>query len=267
VGISRDITESKQAEAMLRRAHEQLLEHQQQLRQQVEAELAKVKDQLIRQTRLAAIGQISASIVHDLRNSLFVMSSATSLLKGRASQDNPSCRDCINHICRELDATRRLVGNLMEMARVKEPRKEKVDLGEAAREAFDPLQYGRSVCLQMDLDPQPFVTAADPVQLRQVLGNLLANAFEATPDGGHVRLRAFREGSLDTVVLEDDGAGIPAEVRDQVFEPLVSTKPKGTGLGLAICRQIVERHGGTIELVDKDGPGTAVRIRLPCAGV
>ena len=249
VGVSRDITERKQAEQTLRQAHEELLEHQRQLRHQVEAELAKAKDQLVRQARLAAIGQIAASVVHDLRNSLFVMSNATFLLKGCTSADFPQCRQYIDHICQEIDATKRLAANLMEMARVKQPQKEKFDLGQAAREVFDPLQHGRSISFQMEFDRQPFLVAADPFQLRQVLGNLLANAVQATPDGGHVRLRASRGGGVDTIVVEDDGPGISAELRDQLFEPLVSAKPKGTGLGLAICRQIVEEHGGSIELL------------------
>jgi two-component system cell cycle sensor histidine kinase/response regulator CckA len=265
VGISRDITERKQAEQTLRQAHEELLEHQRQLRHQVEAELAKAKDQLVRQARLAAIGRIAASVVHDLRNSLFVMSNATFLLKGCTSPDDPQCRQYIDHICQEIDATKRLAANLMEMARVKQPQKEKVDLGQAAREVFDPLQHGRSISFQMEFDRQPFVVAADPLQLRQVLGNLLANAVQATPDGGHVRLRASRGGGVDTIVVEDDGAGVSAELRDQLFEPLVSTKPKGTGLGLAICRQIVEEHRGSIELLPGGGRGTAFQIRLPAA--
>ena len=257
------ISQSAGAEAMLRQAHEQLLEQQRQLRQQVEAELAKVKDQLVRQTRLAAIGQIAASIVHDLRNSLFVMGMAASGLKRCASGAVPLCHKYIDDISQEIDATQRLAANLMEMARIKQPQKEMVDLGEAAREVFAPLELGMSVCLHMEFDREPFLARADPLQLRQVLGNLFANAVQAMRDGGHVRLRASRAGDGDTIIVEDDGPGVPAEVRDRVFEPLVSTKPKGTGLGLAICRQIVEQHGGTIELLAGEAPGTAFEIRLP----
>jgi signal transduction histidine kinase len=196
------------------------------------------------------------------------MASATTFLKRcAASEDFPQCHKYIGDICQEIDATKRLAANLMEMARVKQPEKETVDLAEAAREVFEPLQHGTSVCLQMEFDGEPFLVTADPLQLRQVLGNLFANAVQAMRDGGHIRLRASRARGADTIVVEDDGPGVPAEVRDHVFEPLVSTKPKGTGLGLAICRQIVEQHGGTIELVDKQGPGSAFQVRLPCAPI
>jgi signal transduction histidine kinase len=99
--------------------------------------------------------------------------------------------------------------------------------------------------------------------LRQVLGNLLANAIQATGNEGHIRIRASRSGNADTIVVEDDGPGIPQELRQEIFEPLVTTKPKGTGLGLAICRQIVERHGGSIELLSTDKPGATFQICLP----
>ncbi|KKW36846.1 MAG: Multi-sensor signal transduction histidine kinase, partial [Candidatus Giovannonibacteria bacterium GW2011_GWA2_53_7] len=80
-----------------------------------------------------------------------------------------------------------------------------------------------------------------------------------------IRVRARREGRMDVLVFEDDGSGVGEEVRDRIFEPLFTTKCQGTGLGLPICRQIIERHGGTIDLLEKEGPGTAFQIRLPSA--
>jgi signal transduction histidine kinase len=151
------------------------------------------------------------------------------------------------------------------MAHGKEPQKVTFDLGEAIQEVFLPLGHGTKVCLFLHLDPQPFVVAADPVQFRQVLGNLMSNAIQAMTDGGEVHIHASHQDTGDTIVLEDDGPGIPAELRGQVFDPLVTTRPKGTGLGLAICRQIIERHGGTIELMATSRPGAAFEIHLPSA--
>jgi PAS domain S-box-containing protein len=259
---NRDATWRKEAEEAARRAQEQLLFEQQHRQEQVEAELAKVKDQLIRQTRLAAIGQISASIVHDLRNPLSALGQAAYLLKRHLPQDQPKCIEYLEMIGHEIELMNRIISNLMEMAHGKQPQKEKSDLGEVTRSVFDRLEHG-AIDLQMQLDPEQFVVAADPVQLRQVLGNLLANAIQATGNEGHIRIRASRSGNADTIVVEDDGPGIPQELRQEIFEPLVTTKPKGTGLGLAICRQIVERHGGSIELLSTDKPGATFQICLP----
>jgi PAS domain S-box-containing protein len=259
---NRDATGKKQAEESVRLVQEQLLLAQQHRREQVEAELTKVKDQLIRQARLAAIGQVSASIVHDLRSPLSSFGHGVYLLKHHLPPDQPKCAEYLEMMGDEIELMNRIIGNLMEMAHGKQPQKEKNDLGEVTREVFARLEHG-AIDLQAQLDPEPFVVAADPVQLRQVLGNLLANAIQAMGNEGHIRIKAIRSGNADTIVVEDDGSGIPAEVREQIFEPLVTSKPKGTGLGLTICRQILERHGGSIELLSTDKPGAAFQICLP----
>ena len=95
------------------------------------------------------------------------------------------------------------------------------------------------------------------------LAVLAANAAQAMGGRGEIRVFARREADYVVIAIEDDGPGVPAELRDTLFEPLVTSKPKGTGLGLAICRQIIERHGGTIALSETGGPGARFEIRLP----
>jgi signal transduction histidine kinase len=249
----------------IRRTQQQLLFEQQHQREQVEAELAKVKNQLVRQTRLAAIGQVSASIAHDLRNPLSAMGQGVSLLRRYIPNDQPEGITFVELVEREVGLMDRIIRNLTEMAHGKQPKKEKIDLGQVACEVFNRLDHG-TIDLQIQLDPQPFVVDADSVQLHQVLGNLLANAVQAMGKKGQVRIQAARCGNVDTIVVEDDGPGIPQELRERVFEPLVTTKPKGTGLGLAICRQILDRHGGSIELLSTNKSGAAFQICLPSPG-
>ncbi len=100
-------------------------------------------------------------------------------------------------------------------------------------------------------------------QLRQVLVNLLTNAVQAMGNEGLIEVEAHRVGDYDEMVVRDEGPGIAEERWEWVFEPLYTTKAKGTGLGLSISRQVVERHGGRLEVVARAGPGTAFRIRLP----
>jgi signal transduction histidine kinase len=95
-----------------------------------------------------------------------------------------------------------------------------------------------------------------------VLTNLLTNAAQAIGGRGRITVKAWREEGTDVVMVADDGPGVPGHIRDQIFEPLFTTKAKGTGLGLAICRQIVERHGGAIDLAPT-ARGAAFRIRIP----
>ena len=265
VGISRDITERTRAEEELRQAQQQLLEHQSHLREQVEAELAKAREQLVRQSRLAVIGQISGSIMRDLEQSVFLMRDAAFRLKRHLPKDQPHMAQYMAVIDRGIDASKRMLANLAELASGREPQKQPIDLGEAVREVFERLELGGKVHLKLELEPQPFFIAADPVQFRQVLENVIANSRQAMPEGGQIRVAARHEGDVDAVVIEDDGPGVLPEHRDFLFEPMFTTKPLAAGLGLTICRQIVERHGGSMELLANNGPGAAFHIRLPRA--
>jgi len=260
---SRDVTERKLAEEAERIAQEQLFQHQQRERERVEAQLAKVSEELVRHARLAAIGQMAASIAHELRHPLTVVRNAAYYLKHQVPPENTKWIEHLALIDREIDTTKRLISNLMEMAHAKEPERQPVDLGKTIKEVFWRIKPDDQVQCHAGLNPDPFVLNVDKVQLRQVLENLMINAIQAMGGRGNISVRARHQGSFDLLIVQDDGQGIPEDLRQQIFEPLISTKPKGTGLGLAICRQIIERHCGTIELFETDAPGAAFQICLP----
>jgi signal transduction histidine kinase len=112
------------------------------------------------------------------------------------------------------------------------------------------------------MPPEPFLCHADAAQLRQVLTNLLTNAIQALKGTGEIVIRGQRDETEDIITVQDDGPGVPLDVRDRLFEPLFSTKTQGTGLGLTICRQILEKHRGTLTLVESTR-GAVFRITLP----
>ena len=225
--------------------------------------LAQSEERLMGQSRLAALGQISASIGHQLANPLTVIRNALERLHGQiGGTDTPGGRELVL-IRRQVNACIRLFQNFMEMVHSKAVVKEVVDLGSLLRESFCALVPPQGFEYETRFEPDPFMVAADPVQLRQVLENLITNAMQAMPDGGHIGVEARRETGMDVIQVCDDGPGVPAELRDRLFEPLVTGRAKGTGLGLAICRQIVERHGGSIELLTAQTPGATFQIRLP----
>ncbi|MCL4194272.1 MAG: GHKL domain-containing protein [Thermoguttaceae bacterium] len=228
----------------------------------VEAEMARLKEQLARQERLAVVGQAVAGIAHDLRNPLAVVRSAAWLLKRCLPAGDPKPQSYLEAIDAEIETANRIISNLMEIVRAKEAVKESVDFGATARQVFEKLQNRADISCRIDCQPEPFTVHADPTQLRQVLGNLMSNAAEAMGATGEIRLEARRADGFDLLTIRDSGPGIPPEIRQTLFEPLVSTRLKGTGLGLAICRQIVDRHGGTIDLLPSDA-GAAFQIRLP----
>ena len=148
----------------------------------------------------------------------------------------------------------------MEMAQAKSLQKQTIDLAQLTLVAFSRLPHRPETRIRMLLDADPFMLVAEPRQFQQVLGNLLGNAIQAMPDGGEIRVRAWHEEKADIIVMEDDGPGIPAELRERIFEPLVTTKCDGTGLGLAICRQIIEHHQGTIDLLSSQQAHTSAYV-------
>jgi len=255
LGVATDITE-------LKRTREQLLAQKESERQQIRAELDTAERELVRQARLAAIGQVAAMIAHELRNPLGAIHNAVFYLRRRDSSLDAKWVQYLEIIRQEVQSADRIVSDLLEMTRAKDPAKEPVELGPVVWEIFERTRRGTEVRLELRLDPEPFVIHADPQQLRQVLANLFTNAIQALGSDGSIVVRGEQRSDADVLTVSDDGPGIAASVRDRLFEPLVTTKAKGTGLGLAICRQILERHGATIEVAPSTR-GATFQIRLP----
>lgn len=258
-----DITERVEAEEEARAAQHRLLDQQRSEKERVEAELTKARERLVSQTRLATIGQISASIAHDLRNPLGTVRNAVYFLRHRIQAREPDLVEHLDIIDQEVTSADRIIGNLLEMTRAKELIRKDVDLGRIVQEMMERGPAAEGIHVRMTLAPEPFSVYADPDQLRQVLGNLLNNARQAMDGHGEIWITASRSSDRDTIIFQDNGPGIAPESRERLFQPLFSTKAKGTGLGLTISRQIIERHGGTIDLMGHGGPGAAFRIRLP----
>jgi len=253
----------RRAEEEARQALGKLVEQQRREKESVKAELNRLREELVRKARLAAIGQVSASIAHELRNPMGTVRNAAYYLRRHAIKDQPKVTQYLEIIDQELATADRIIQNLLSMVRVKEPQRSEVDLGQVVRDAFATVVDAQDVTLRITTDPDPFVILADPDQLRQVVSNIITNAKQAMEGQGELEIAASRDTDGDTIVLRDTGPGVSENIQSTLFEPLVTDKVKGTGLGLTVCRMIVEHHGGTIELQETGGFGTAFRIRLP----
>lgn len=230
-------------------------------RQLVEDELARVKGQIVRQTRLAAVGQMSATVAHELRNPLGVVRNSLYLLRKLCHE--PRQEKYLDLMEYELEQSSRIISELLAMSRTGTPEKRNFDVVSLLKEIIANLSD--TDCVEWDLEalPDRFEVVADIVQLRQVFRNLLNNAVQATEGHGRVRIEVNREEHWDEISIADNGPGIPDEIRSEIFEPLFSTKVKGTGLGLTVSAQILKFHGGSIELISPSGPGAHFQVRLP----
>jgi signal transduction histidine kinase len=213
--------------------------------------------------RLAAIGQLGASVAHELRNPMGAIVTSLALIDEKLARKDTAIEKHLAKIKRNTDDANRIISDLLTYARVKEPQKKNlsvIDLFDAAL-LVSPTPTGVQI-KRTNEEKWPRIFA-DKDQLIQVVSNLLTNAYQALDDHGVIQLSASTEKEHDTLSVEDNGPGIPEEKRKLIFEPLVTSKAKGTGLGLALCDAIVRGHQGEIEATASSLGGAKFLVRLP----
>ncbi|MBC7816489.1 MAG: PAS domain S-box protein [Planctomycetaceae bacterium] len=271
VGIVRDITERKQAEAALREGNKRLEKALAALQGKSE-EVRTMTQQLWQAAKLATVGELAASIAHELNNPLATVSLRVESLLAQTAADDPKRRP-LEIVEQEVERMSNLVANLLQFSRRGQRQMSSVDLAEELVKSLELIGHhlrNRRVNVLQDFSPDVPIIQADRQQLRQVFLNLLTNASDAMPTGGTLTLQTnldtLSDGKCGVVIkFADTGVGIPAENLSKVMEPFFTTKEegKGTGLGLAICRRAVQEHGGTIHISSEAGKGTTIRIALP----
>jgi signal transduction histidine kinase len=211
--------------------------------------------------RLATFGQLVGSIGHDLRNPLGVIETSAFILRGRIGEDDRAKKH-LDRIGEQLGVANGIITNLLDMIRNKPLAKERVKLDEIVGGAAE--SVARPEAVRYDTDGMTGLEIdGDPIQLRQVFMNLLANAVDAASPSGEIRVRGGRLDGEVKVEVEDTGPGVDAATARRLFEPLITTKDKGIGLGLALVKRIVERHGGTVAYEERSGGGARFTVRLP----
>jgi len=223
-----------------------------------------------RQERLAALGGMAAVLAHEIRNPLGAIKGLAQFL-GEKQKSDPAHQEMTQTIAVEATRLERLVSDLLTYARPRPPERRPMDILVTLREVIalaGPAAEAAGVKLGMESpDALPRVMA-DPEQMKQLFSNLILNSLQAMPNGGALTVTArphggARAGPRVEIRVTDTGGGVPEADLPRIFEPFYTTRAKGTGLGLAICRQIVEAHGGTIEVASTGPGGTTVLVTLP----
>jgi len=261
-----DITERKQAEVQIRE-HNRLLEE---AVQQKQREMEALFERMLRQEKLATIGQITGSIAHELRNPLGAVKQAIYYLKKLAQRqqlttDNPKVLRHLDIMETELNTSERVIADLLEITRMKHPKRQPTDMRTLLTDAVARCHLPPNVRVTISLTPDPIEISVDPLQLRQVFINVLTNAAQAIEGNGAISIDAAQlpESGETIIKIVDTGVGLTAEALQKVFEPLYTTKATGTGLGLPICKEIIEAHHGAIGVTSLVGKGTSVTITFP----
>ena len=229
------------------------------------ASIRQAREELIRSERIGVVGRLAASIVHDLRNPLAsIYGGAEMLMDSRLSdtQVRRLARNMYDASCR----IQQMLQDLLDLGRVGSSRRQRADLKEVVSRAVETLSLkaeAQSVRIALDI-PEDLPADLDPRRIERVVANLIGNALEAMPQGGEITVSAAREADSALVMVRDTGPGIPAEIRDRLFQPFATShKGNGMGLGLALSRQAVLDHGGEMWAEPGPGPGACFVFRLP----
>ncbi|WP_437640342.1 sensor histidine kinase [Sorangium sp. So ce854] len=227
--------------------------------------LSRTEAELVASERLAAIGRVAAGVAHEINNPIAVIRGYVKTMVKEA--ETPSLREELSILDEEAAACQRIAEELLMYARspVLSPRA--VQAEELLRDAASHCDGGPGRSDQPPrVDAEPAFINVDPLRIRQVLVNLVANAREATagtPGGDEILVRGRRQDDGYRVEVLDRGAGIPEDARERLFEPFFTTRRDGTGLGLAVCYGLVTAHGGTIRAEPRAGGGSRFVIDLP----
>lgn len=230
-------------------------------------ELARAQEELIKKERLAALGELSAVVAHEVRNPLGVIFNSLGSLK-RLIQPQGDVETLLGIMEEEANRLDRIVGDLLEFARPNPLEPDWCDLGGLTDHALSTYPAPSGIELRGEIEDELPAVYVDARLVRQALLNLIQNATHAMPKGGRIEVVVRkREGGQNLVELlvRDQGNGIPEELVPKIFEPFFTTKATGSGLGLALVKRIVEAHQGRLELHTEPGVGSTFTIVLEAA--
>ncbi len=241
----------------------------------IEQQLARQREQVFQSEKMSALGSLLAGVAHELNNPLSVVVGHAMMLSDETS--DPQVLRQTKKISDAAERCSKIVRTFLSMARQEPVRMEPVDIGELVGTAVEVARYGnrgRNVRIETDLQDDLPKVHADVDQVTQAVVNLIINAeqaIEGASVGDCIRVSARRDKAHKAlrIEVEDNGPGIPSDIRARVFDPFFSTKGvgQGTGVGLAVCHRVVTAHQGTIEVRDVEPTGTCFAITLPMNGV
>jgi PAS domain S-box-containing protein len=257
--LSRDVSESK-------RMKDELLKLNQELENRVEErtyQLRAAQERLIRQEKLAAVGKIAGTISHELRNPLGAIGNSIYFLNMKLSDADEKVRKHIGSIQNAVDRARRIITDLLDFTRIKQPDFITGDIVPIIKVALAQVTMPPGINARFDAQPASILIKMDPALLQQAFINLITNAVQAMQQGGSIVITLSTSEDRAIILFQDSGVGIPKENMAHLFEPLFSTKKAGIGLGLSLVKDIVDKHEGSITVESEVNQGTTFQLSFP----
>ncbi|MCK5513011.1 MAG: PAS domain-containing protein, partial [Deltaproteobacteria bacterium] len=228
-------------------------------------ELQENRDKLIRYERLSAVGEVAAKVTHEIRNPMVVIGGFARRIL-RKDHDGELNRNYVKIIVEEISRMENILTDILYFAKPAVPKCDTVDINRIVRNSIEVLSFEteeNNISTEEHLDPNLPMLFIDENQVRRVLINLIRNAIQAMPDGGTITISTVHEGQWVIIETADTGVGISDDDMDKLFDAFFSSKSTGSGLGLTVSAQIINNHGGTIEVQKREPKGTIFKIKLP----
>jgi two-component system sensor histidine kinase PilS (NtrC family) len=231
------------------------------------SEITRLREVAARQERLAVLGRLSAGLAHEIRNPLGSISGSVELVR-ESPRLNDEERRLLSIILDEVERLDDLVATMLQVGRPREPQRHDRDLRHTVDAVVEMARRGpaatKRVCMERTVPSDPVMAWVDDDHVRQVLWNLVKNALQASPPGTTVRVAAKSTPDGGAVLeVSDEGQGIDSGQRDKVYNMFYSERTHGAGIGLALVRQIVDAHGGTIEIQSEQNQGATFIVTFP----
>jgi PAS domain S-box-containing protein len=228
-------------------------------------ELEKAQDMIIRNEKLAAIGEVSARLAHEIRNPLATIGGFAKSIQKKYDDRERTIRNA-NIIVDEVHRLEHILSNVLDFTKTSIPKKAVGDINDLIRKTLSTMEaniVSNGVVVVLDLREGKLEAEFDETQIKQVLINVIQNSINAMPEGGAIEIKSYDLNNDIHIEIRDTGVGIPKQYLDEIFEPFFTTRGNGTGLGLSISQRIVQNHGGDFKITSKEGVGTTVSINLP----
>jgi two-component system sensor histidine kinase PilS (NtrC family) len=215
---------------------------------------------------MAAVGELSAGIAHEIRNPLAAIAGSVQVLKNSKAL-TPQEERLMSIILRESERLNKTIADFLRFVKPQERRDDEFDVAVSLQETLELLsnsqELGPAHRIEWRIVPESFTINGDPDQIRQVFWNVAKNALQAMPEGGTLRVTASAAGREYRIIFEDEGRGMSEAELRFIFQPFRTRQPSGTGLGMAISYRIIQEHGGRIEVDSRPGSGTTITLALP----
>lgn len=268
-GTALDITSRKAAEA-------ELSKHRHHLEELVDdrtKELRDTQDELVRKERLATLGQLTATVSHELRNPLGAMRPSLFIIEKKSDKEDERLQSAIERIDRNIDRCDHIIDELLSFTRITELDLEPIQIDKWLEIVIEEQVIPEGINIEKEFGLKNIKILIDTDRLRRAMINVMENAYHSMMDdnqqlvknnNSYLKIKTITNNENVEIKITDNGCGIKKDNLNKVFEPLFSTKSFGVGLGMPTIKQILQQHGGDIDVESEEGKGTTVTLWLPC---